>query len=69
MEKEKDKVTRKALRDMAIGETRTFNLPDADAINSGKTLAYSLQHSLGVKFSAVSDFANNTLTITKNAKP
>lgn len=62
----KDKVTSDALRGMAIGETLTFELPNADAVNSGKAVAYRLQHSLGCKFSAVSDYANNKLTLTKN---
>lgn len=54
---------------MQMGETITFELPDADAINSGKAIAYRLQNSLRCKFSAVSDFTNNRLTITKNALP
>lgn len=66
---EKKKVTSDALRRMKIGQTETFDLPDADAINSGKAIAYRLQNSLCCKFSAISDYANNRLTITKNARP
>lgn len=66
---EKKKVTSEALRKMEIGQTVTFELPDADAINSGKAIAYRLQNSLRCKFSAVSDYANNRLTLTKNAQP
>ena len=66
---EKIKVTSEALRKMAIGEPRTFDLPDADAINSGKAIAYRLQNSLRCKFSAESDYVNNRLTLTKNAQP
>ena len=65
---EKKKVTSDALRKMEIGQTVTFELPDADAINSGKAIAYRLQNSLCCKFSAVSDYANNRLAITKNAR-
>ena len=65
---EKKKVTSEALRQMEIGQTVTFELPDADAINSGKAIAYRLQNSLCCKFSAVSDYANNRLAITKNAR-
>lgn len=54
---------------MEIGQTVTFELPDADAINSGKAIAYRLQNSLRCKFSAVSDYVNNRLTLTKNAQP
>ena len=66
---EKKKVTSDALRKMEIGRPVTFELPDADAINSGKAIAYRLQHSLHCKFSAISDYANNRLTLTKNAQP
>lgn len=66
---EKKKVTSDALRKMEIGQTVTFELPDADAINSGKSIAYRLQNSLRCKFSAISDYVNNRLTITKNAQP
>lgn len=54
---------------MAIGKPVTFDLPDADAINTGKAIAYRLQHSLRCKFSAVSDYANNQLTLTKIPQP
>lgn len=66
---EKKKVTSGALRKMEIGQTFTFELPDADAINCGKAIAYRLQNSLCCKFSAISDYVNNRLTITKNARP
>ena len=54
---------------MEMGETFTFDLPGADAINSGRSIACRLQHSLGCKFSTRSDYINNTLTITKNPRP
>ena len=40
---EKERVTTEALRGMKPGETRTFELADAYAIESGKTLAYTFQ--------------------------
>lgn len=64
---EKKKVTSEALRKMEIGQTITFELPDADAINSGKAIAYRLQNSLRCKFRAISDYTNNRLTISKHA--
>ncbi len=64
---EKKKVTSEALRKMEIGQTITFDLPDADAINSGKAIAYRLQNSLRCKFRALSNYSNNQLTITKHA--
>lgn len=63
------KVTSELLRKMEIGQTITFELPDADAINTGKAIAYRIQNSLRCKFSAVSDYANNRLTLTKTARP
>lgn len=66
---EKKKVTSAALRKMEIGQTKTFELPDANAIDCGKTIAYRLQHSLRCKFSAVSDYTSNRLTLTKHARP
>lgn len=60
-----DKVTVKELREMKIGQTLPFDLPTSNAIDSGKSLAYRLQHSLRCKFSVVSDYDNNILTIKK----
>lgn len=65
---EKKRVTSEVLRQMEVGESITFELPDADAINSGKAIAYRLQNSLRCKFSAISDYVNNRLTITKSEK-
>ena len=36
-----ERVTRDALRAMAIGETRTFDLPNAQACDNGKSGTYS----------------------------
>lgn len=62
---ENNKVTTKALRKMEMGETITFVLPDANAINTGKATAYRLVPILRCRFKAMSDFINNTLTLTK----
>lgn len=53
---------------MGMGETITFRLADANAINTGKAMAYRLQYSLECKFTAASDYINNTLTLTKNPR-
>lgn len=66
--KRKDGISAK-LRQMEIGQTLTFDLPNAGAIESGKTIAYRLQNMLQCQFTAVSDYANNRLTITKSARP
>lgn len=61
----KEKVTMPALREMEIGETRRFNLPNAEACNSGKSTAYQAQHLLRCKFRMKTDYSTNTLTVTK----
>lgn len=62
---EKEKRFTDELRDMAMGQTQAFKLASSMAINSRKTIAYRLQHDLGCKFRAESDFTNLVLTITK----
>ncbi len=62
-----EKVTREELRSMEMGESRTFELPNARACDNGKSVAYQMQNLLGCKFSATTDYPTNTLTITKNA--
>lgn len=62
-----ERVTRDALRAMDIGETRTFDLPNAQACDNGKSVAYQLQNQLRCKFSVQTDYVNNRLTITKSA--
>ena len=66
---EKDKVTSDDLRQMEIGETRTFVLPDAGAIYSARATAFRIQNLLGCKFRTSADFNDNRLTITKTARP
>ena len=62
-----EKVTREALSCMAMGETRTFDLPNARQCDNGKSTAYQMQNLLGCKFSVQTDYSANRLTITKTA--
>jgi len=62
-----DRVTRDALRAMAIGETRSFDLPNAQACDNGKSVAYQMQNLLRCRFSVSTDYVNYRLTITKSA--
>lgn len=62
-----EKVTREDLRLMQMGETKEFDLPNAQACDSGKAVAYQMQNLLGCKFSVTTDYPSNKLTITKNA--
>jgi hypothetical protein len=61
-----ERITRDALRAMGMGETRTFDLPNAQACDNGKSVAYQLQNQLRCKFSVSTDYVNNRLTITKS---
>lgn len=70
---EKGKITCEALRKMATGETRTFELPEREprtsrAANSGKATAYRLQRELECKFSVCTDYDKKILTITKTVR-
>lgn len=62
-----ERITRKELESMAMGETRTFTLPNARQCDNGKSTAYQMQNLLGCKFSVATDYAKNELTITKSA--
>lgn len=61
------KVTREDLRNMQMGETKVFDLPNAQACDNGKSVAYQMQNLLGCKFSIFTDYTSNRLTITKSA--
>ena len=61
-----EKVTREHLRVMAVGETRTFTLPSAQACDNGKTTAYQVQNLEHCRYSVQTDYVNNRLTIKKN---
>ena len=62
-----ERVTREELRNMAIGETRTFDLPNAQQCDNGKSTAYQMQNHLHCKFNVQTDYSTNRLTITKSA--
>ncbi len=59
------RLTRDGLRSIGAGESKTFRLPDARACDNGKVLAYQMQNLLGCRFSVRTDYAANTLTITR----
>lgn len=61
-----EKVTREHLRTMQMGETRTFTLPSAQACDNGKTTAYQMQNIELCKYSVLTNYVTNQLTITKN---
>lgn len=60
-------VTREALRNMKMGETKTFDCPDRMAYNSGQATAYQMARIEVCKYSAVEGEKPNQLVITKSA--
>ncbi len=62
-----ERLTRNDLRQIRLGETKVFALPDARACNNAKALAYTLQREEKCKYSLSTDYATNELTVTKNA--
>ncbi len=60
-----EKVTREDLRAIPVGASRTFGLPNAQACDNAKTVAYQLQRVLGCKFSAKTNYNINSVTFTK----
>ncbi len=60
------KLTREDLRNMAMGETKTFRVANAQACDSGKATTYQMRNILQCRFEVQTDYATNTLTITKN---
>lgn len=61
-----ERVTREILRAMRMGETRTFDLPNAQVCDNGKSTAYQMQNILQCRFTVSTDYVNNRLSITKN---
>ncbi|MDE6497114.1 MAG: hypothetical protein K2L21_00455 [Muribaculaceae bacterium] len=63
-----ERITTAMLRNLRMGETAAYELPDAGAINSAKTIAYRLQYSLGCRFKMTSDSEKKLLVVTKTTK-
>ena len=68
MDGKEERVTRIALSEMAMGETRRFRLPNARAIDSGRVTATQMGNYMGCKFKTEADYANNMLAITRVPK-
>ena len=60
-----EKITRDDLRSMQSGETRTWQLPNAYAVDSARTTASQLTALEGVKYTVSSNYAERQITITK----
>ena len=59
------KVTRETLRQMACGESPTFKLPNAQAIDSAGTTAYQMARIEESTYKVEKDYAKKTIEITK----
>ena len=68
MSKKEERVTRKALSEMAMGETLRFKLPNARVIDSGRVTAYQMGNYMDCKFKTEVNYANNMLSITRVPK-
>ncbi len=62
-----EKVTREDLRQIPDGGSRTFALPNAQACDNAKTVAYQYARILGCKFRARTDYDHSRVTFTKAA--
>lgn len=62
------KVTRRVLREMAIGETRGFQLPDNLAVWSSTSTAYQLARIDGFAVSCSADYQRHLVFITKKER-
>ena len=60
-----EKVTRERLQKMERGESRTFGLPDARAIDSAGTTAYQIANIEGCTYSVQKDYVGKTINISK----
>lgn len=60
-------LSRKALRDMEEGRTYVYRLPSAAACDSAKTMAYHMQHLLGCRFTARTNYGERTVTLVRHA--
>lgn len=61
-------VSRSVLREMKIGDSRTFELNDAMAIDSAAVKAYQMQYIEGCRYVCKKNYVARTITITKLRK-
>jgi hypothetical protein len=60
-----DKVTREDLKQMQPGESQTFKLPNAQALDSAGTTAYQMARIEDCTYSVEKDYVEKTIKITK----
>lgn len=60
-----DKVAREDLKQMQPGESQTFKLPNAQALDSAGTTAYQMARIEDCTYSIKKDYVEKTIKITK----
>ena len=60
-----EKVTRKELREMHIGQTRIFLLPNKKKLSSARVTCQQLKDEEELEFKAKPDFSANAISITR----
>lgn len=60
-----EKVTRKELRDMRIGQTRIFTLNDAKKVTSASVTCAQMKNEEGMEFTVKKDYEAKSISITR----
>lgn len=60
-----ERVSRKDLRDMRIGQTRIFNLSDPKKVTSARVQANALKNEEGLEFEVKADYSVSSVSITR----
>ena len=60
-----ERVSRKDVREMRVGQTRIFMLADKKKISSAKQNIYQLQQEEDMEFDIKPDFINSSVSITR----
>ena len=60
-----EKVTRKELSEMHIGQTRIFNLPDGGKVKSAISTCQQMKNEKKMEYRAVPDWEHNAVCITR----
>ena len=60
-----DKVTKRELREMYVGQTRIFTLKERKKISSARVTATHLKHEEGLEFSVKPDWDASAVSITR----
>ena len=65
MEQTQEKVTRKVLREMRIGQTRIFWLKEARKINSVRVTCNQLMYEEDLKFTVKADYPGKSVMVQR----